>query len=96
MKNKIKKLVAIAACVAITSAVLPGCQNINDPGSSHGGAATGNVSVDLTGKKNGRGAYLKRDIEVVEMAQKTKQLEKFLEVNVPDEVYEELKRNINN
>ena len=56
----------------------------------------GNVSVDLTGKKNGRGAYLKKDIEVIELAEKTKQLEKFLEVNVPDEVYEELKRNINN
>ena len=50
----------------------------------------GNVTVDETGKKNGRGAYLKRDIEVVEKAKNTKILEKYLEVLVPCEVYEEL------
>ena len=50
----------------------------------------GNVSVDETGKKNGRGAYLKKDIEVVEKAKNTKILEKYLEVLVPCEVYEEL------
>ncbi len=50
----------------------------------------GNVSVDLTGKQNGRGAYLKRDLEVVALARKTKALEKYLEVLVPEEVYEQL------
>lgn len=56
----------------------------------------GNVSVDETGKANGRGAYLKKDLEVVDMARKTKALEKYLEVLVPEEVYQELEKAINN
>lgn len=56
---------------------------------------TGKVSVDETGKANGRGAYLKKDLEVVDMARKTKTLEKYLEVLVPEEVYEELEKAIN-
>ena len=51
----------------------------------------GNVIVDTTGKANGRGAYLKRDITVVDKAQKSGILNKKLEVNVPDSIYEELK-----
>lgn len=54
----------------------------------------GNVSVDLTGKANGRGAYLKKDIEVIEKARKSKVLEKYLEVSINDEVYDSLKENI--
>lgn len=51
----------------------------------------GNVIVDLTGKANGRGAYLKKSLDVIEKASKSKVLDKILEVNVPDTVYEELK-----
>lgn len=51
----------------------------------------GNVIVDLTGKANGRGAYLKKSLEVIEKASKSKVLDKILEVNVPDSIYEELK-----
>ena len=51
----------------------------------------GEVFVDNTGKANGRGAYLKRDVEVIEKAQKTKQLEKVLEIEIPDTIYEGLK-----
>ncbi len=51
----------------------------------------GEVFVDTTGKANGRGAYLKRDIEVIEKAQKTKQLDRILEIAIPDTIYEELK-----
>ena len=54
----------------------------------------GNVIVDLTGKANGRGAYLKKDLETIEKAKTSKLLNKHLEVEVPDEVYEELKQNI--
>lgn len=50
----------------------------------------GNVSVDLTGKSNGRGAYLKKDEEVIERARKTKALERILEVEIPDSIYEEM------
>ena len=51
----------------------------------------GNVIIDLKGKANGRGAYLKKDIEVIEKAKKSKILDRTLEVSVGDEIYEELK-----
>lgn len=54
----------------------------------------GNVVVDETGKANGRGAYLKKSIETFEMAKKTKILNKRLEVEVPDSIYEELKSKV--
>lgn len=50
----------------------------------------GEVIVDETGKKNGRGAYIKKDVQTVEKAKKTKQLERHLEVEVPDSIYETL------
>ena len=50
----------------------------------------GNVIVDETGRANGRGAYLKKDKDVILNAQKTKILEKHLEVSVEDSVYEDL------
>lgn len=49
----------------------------------------GNVIVDTTGKSNGRGAYLKKTTEVINKAEKTKILERVLEVNIPIEIYEE-------
>ena len=55
----------------------------------------GNVSVDVTGKANGRGAYLKKSKEVIDMARKNKALEKHLEVLVQEEIYRELEKNIN-
>ena len=54
-----------------------------------------NVIVDLTGRANGKGAYLKRELDVVEKARKTKTLDKVLEISVPDSIYEELKEVIN-
>ncbi len=50
----------------------------------------GIVSVDLTGKANGRGAYLKKDSDVVLKARETKILDKKLEVKVPEEIYTQL------
>ena len=50
----------------------------------------GEVFVDLTGKQNGRGVYLKKDLEVVNKAKSTKVLNKSLECDVPDSVFEEL------
>jgi len=52
----------------------------------------GDVIVDLTGKANGRGAYLKKDPEVFEKAKKTKVLNRHLEVEVKDSVFEELNK----
>lgn len=51
----------------------------------------GEVIIDPTGKANGKGAYLKKDIEIFEKAKKTKVINKILEVNVPDTIYDELK-----
>ena len=51
---------------------------------------TGRVFVDLSSKANGRGAYLKKDKEVINKAKKNKILDRRLEVEVPDEVYEEI------
>ena len=52
----------------------------------------GEVFVDPTGKMNGRGAYLKRSLEAIELAQKKGVLKKSLEVDIPDTIYEELKK----
>ena len=50
------------------------------------------VKVDLTGKLNGHGAYIKKDKEVIEKARSNKALDRALEVNIPDSLYEELER----
>ncbi len=55
-----------------------------------------NVVVDLKGKMNGRGAYLKKDVSVVELSKKKGSLEKALEVKIDDEVYESIKQAILN
>ena len=51
----------------------------------------GEVKIDETGKMNGRGAYLKKDLEVFNKAQKSKILDRHLEVSVPDSIFESLK-----
>lgn len=50
----------------------------------------GIVNLDLTGKLNGRGAYLKKDIKVIEKAIKTKKLDRHLGITIPSEIYDEL------
>lgn len=49
------------------------------------------VDVDLTGKQNGRGAYICRDIDCFEQAQKSNKISKSLEIKISDEIYEKLK-----
>lgn len=51
----------------------------------------GKVIVDETGKVNGHGAYLKKDLEVFEKAKKGNALGHFLETEIPDTIFEELK-----
>lgn len=55
----------------------------------------GNIVIDITGKTNGRGAYLKKDIEVIKKAKKSKVLDRTLEAVVPDSIYDELEKTIN-
>ncbi len=54
----------------------------------------GNIIIDESGKSNGRGAHLKRDLEVIKKAQKSKILNRTLEVEVPDEIFAELENMI--
>ncbi|MGN6710621.1 hypothetical protein SAMN02745136_04384 [Anaerocolumna jejuensis DSM 15929] len=53
------------------------------------------IMLDATGKKNGRGAYLCKSEECFVKAMKSKGLERSLKVNIPGEVYEELKKELN-
>ncbi|MBM7655135.1 putative RNA-binding protein YlxR (DUF448 family) [Neobacillus cucumis] len=50
----------------------------------------GEVSIDLTGKKSGRGAYLSKNKEAVLLAKKKNTLSNHLEVPINDSIYEEL------
>lgn len=52
----------------------------------------GEIFVDETGKQNGRGAYIKRDLEVLELAKKNKALDRALDIEVPEEVYERIEK----
>ncbi len=48
----------------------------------------GEISLDLTGKKSGRGAYICPDRNCFDKARKGKRLEKALETKIPEEVYD--------
>ncbi|WP_423410059.1 RNase P modulator RnpM [Heyndrickxia sp. MSNUG] len=50
----------------------------------------GEVSIDLTGKKSGRGAYLSKEKEAIQLAKKRNILSKQLETAVDDAIYDEL------
>ena len=54
----------------------------------------GEVSLDLVGKKSGRGAYICKSVSCFEKALKSKRLERTLEVEIPDSVYEDVKKNL--
>ncbi|MHC6179623.1 RNase P modulator RnpM [Clostridium sp. JNZ X4-2] len=56
----------------------------------------GEVSIDPTGKKNGRGAYICRDIQCLEKAFKNKRLQKNLEIQIDETLYNSLKEQIEN
>ena len=53
------------------------------------------VKIDETGKLNGHGAYIKKDLEVLSKAKKTKVLDRALEIEIPDSIYDELEEIIN-
>ncbi len=53
-----------------------------------------NIFVDVTGKQNGKGAYITKSKEVLEMAKKNKALDRALECEVPESIYEEIEKYI--
>jgi len=55
-----------------------------------------NVVIDDTGKINGRGAYIKKDIDVLDKAIKSKALERHLEITISNDLYDEIRKKIEN
>lgn len=88
MRTKMKK-VPLRKCVA-TNEVLPKkelLRIVRTPEQE--------LKIDLQGKMNGRGCYIKKDAEAVAIIKKRKIIEKNLDVKVEDSFYEELLRVIN-
>lgn len=81
-----KRKVPLRKCVA-TGEMLPKKSMLRIVRSKEG-----EVSVDVTGKKSGRGAYISKSLEAVDIARKKNILERQLEVKIPDEIYDELIR----
>ena len=52
----------------------------------------GEVTLDATGRKNGRGAYLCKNEECLKKLRKTKGLERSLKIAIPQEVYDKLEK----
>lgn len=55
----------------------------------------GEVKVDLTGKLNGKGAYISKSTEALEILKKKDLLKKALEIEINDDVYKEIEKVIN-
>lgn len=54
----------------------------------------GEVSLDFTGKKSGRGAYICKSVKCLRRAAKAKRIDKSLECSVPEEVYERMEKEL--
>lgn len=59
-------------------------------------APSGEVSIDLVGKAQGRGAYLCKSADCLKKAQKSGKIARALEVNIPDEVYAQMESELTN
>lgn len=56
----------------------------------------GEISLDLTGKKAGRGAYICSNLECLQKARKARRLEKAFSARIPDEIYDEMEQQLKN
>ncbi len=56
----------------------------------------GSIVIDETGKQNGRGAYIKKDLEVLDIAKKKNILGQVLKVEIPDDIFIKLRSIIEN
>lgn len=54
----------------------------------------GEISLDITGKKNGRGAYICNNSECFNKARKAKRLEKALDTQIPENVYDDIEKRL--
>lgn len=55
---------------------------------------SGEISLDLTGKKPGRGAYICRNIQCLNCARKARRLERAFSCKIPDEIYNRLEEEL--
>ncbi len=58
--------------------------------------AEGDICLDTTGKKNGRGAYLCKSGDCLKMARKNKGLERSFKMSIPNEIYDNLEKEFEN
>lgn len=56
----------------------------------------GEIVLDFTGKKSGRGAYICRDVKCLKRARKSGRIARSLNVTVPDEVYDRMESELSN
>lgn len=56
----------------------------------------GEISLDLTGKKSGRGAYICPNASCLGKARKAKRIDRAFDMTVPEEVYEAMERELEN
>ncbi|WP_312753164.1 RNase P modulator RnpM [Rummeliibacillus suwonensis] len=80
----INRKVPIRKCIA-TGEMLPKKEMIRVVRTKEG-----EVEVDLTGKKSGRGAYVSKSEAAIQTAKERNVFERQLEVNVPDQIYDDL------
>lgn len=56
----------------------------------------GGISLDFKGKKSGRGSYICRDVKCLKKARKTHRIDRDLECEIPEEVYDAMERELEN
>lgn len=56
----------------------------------------GEISLDVTGRKNGRGAYICHDVKCLRKARKSRRIETNLECSIPEEVYDRMEQELEN
>ncbi len=61
-----------------------------DKTTEDGQIVKGEISLDLTGKKNGRGAYICKDEQCLILARKARRIERAFSSKIPDDVYEQM------
>ncbi len=54
----------------------------------------GEISLDLTGKKNGRGAYICRSIDCLKLARKNRRIDRSFEIQISDDIYNRMEEEI--
>ena len=54
----------------------------------------GEISLDFTGKKSGRGAYICRDPECLKKARRSRRIDRNFDCDIPDEIYDRMEEEL--